>query len=324
MTTQSVFKTPFFSVVIPLYNKATSISNAVRSVLAQDFGDFEIIVVDDGSTDRGPAFVSGIRDRRLRIVHQKNAGVSAARNRGVCTSRADRVVFLDADDLWQPSLLGTIRGLVHRFPSAGIYATGYTVADRSGRHDICVSAELLDGDDEGVLRNYFRAAWSGWPPIHTSSICMPKRVFEATGGFPVGVLCGQDTALWAKVALSFDIVVSRRNCAIYNLEGPENNTRFRYYGSAAYFDYLSLLNGREEFAFRDDLEKYAAQKMYDMAVTALVHGADQKIARTILRRVHSRHLPGRRRLIAFLLLLPSWARRAMFHCKQRMKAKPRR
>ncbi len=321
MTTHLASKPPAFSVVIPLYNKAKSISATVRSVLAQDVGDFEIIVVNDGSTDRGPAIVSGIRDRRLRIVHQKNAGVSAARNRGVSSSRAEQIVFLDADDLWQPTLLSTMRGLVQRFPSAGIYATGYTVVDRRGRHDIRVPAELLGGDEEGVLKNYFRAAWSGWPPIHTSSICMPKRVFEAAGGFPSGVHCGQDTALWAKVALSSDIVISRENGAIYNLEGPENNTRFRYYGSAAYFDYLGLLSEHPGFVFQDDLEKYVVQKMYDMAVTAVVHGDDPKTARDILRRVDSRHLRARRRLITGLLLLPRWTRRAMFHCKQCVKTK---
>ena len=319
MSKKSSQTPPFFSVVIPLYNKDRSVANAIYSVLAQDCADFEIIVVDDGSTDSGPKIVSEMSDERLRVVHQKNAGASAARNRGISLSRADHIVFLDADDLWQPTLLSTIRHLIQRFPSAGIYATGYTVVDRKGRHDIGVPADLLDGNNEGVLRNYFRAAWSGWPPIHTSSICMPKHVLQEAKGFPDGVQGGQDTALWAKVALFSNVVVSRKNCATYNLEGPQNNTRFRYYGKASSFDYLTLLDGQTEFDFYDDLETYAVQMMYDMAVSALVHGNDRKTAHGVLRRIHRRHLRGRRSLIIGLLWLPHWARRALFLCKQRGK-----
>ncbi len=171
-----------------------------------------------------------------------------------------------------------------------------------------------------MIRNYFRAACSSVPPIYTSSICVQRQVFCATGGFPLGVRCGEDTALWAKCALISDVVVSRRLGAVYHQVGTENNTRFRYFGSDAYFDYLSLLEGQSDFPYYDDLEKYAAFKMYEIAVAALVHDDDRDTAWRMLRRVDSGHWRGRRQLVRSLLLLPPTARRVLFRLKQRMKA----
>jgi glycosyltransferase involved in cell wall biosynthesis len=104
-----------FSVVIPLYNKARQIENTIRSVLAQDFQDFEIIVVDDGSTDGGSDLIIPINDTRIRLVFQVNAGVSAARNFGVHESSAEYIAFLDADDEWYPWHLEEIDKLIRNF-----------------------------------------------------------------------------------------------------------------------------------------------------------------------------------------------------------------
>ena len=306
--------------MIPLYNKEQSVRRAVRSVLAQDFTDFELVVVNDGSTDRGPEIVSEIHDSRLRLVNQPNSGVSAARNSGVERSRSRHVAFLDADDQWEPTYLSIIRRLVQRFPGAGIYSTAYAIVDGGGKRISAVSRQFLDGNDEGVIRNYFRAACSRVPPIHTSSICIPKRVYRAVGGFPVEDPCGEDVALWARIALAHDVVVTRKCGAVYYQVGTENNTRFRYFGGEGYFDYLSLLEGQSDFPYYDDLEKYAVSKMYEIAVAALVHDDDRATARRMLRRVDSRHGRGRRQLVRSLLLLPPTARRALFRLKQRMKA----
>ena len=121
---------PHFSVIMPLYNKAPYVRKAVESIVGQSFTDWELIIVDDCSTDSSTAVVEQITDPRIRIVRlEKNGGVSAARNRGVAESAATYICFLDADDWWEPTFLEEMAGLVERHPNAGIYGTGYTIVD---------------------------------------------------------------------------------------------------------------------------------------------------------------------------------------------------
>ncbi|NIA10441.1 MAG: glycosyltransferase, partial [Nitrospiraceae bacterium] len=124
---------PKVSAVIPLYNKAPYIQRALRSVLAQIFQDFEIIVIDDGSTDDGAQIVKSIPDKRIRLIQQENAGVSAARNRGIKEAKGDLIAFLDADDAWKSEFLETILRLKKKFPEAGAYATAYEMVFPSGK-----------------------------------------------------------------------------------------------------------------------------------------------------------------------------------------------
>src|SRR5712691_2909381 len=116
---------PAISVVIPLYNKAAYIERTLDSIRRQTWTDFEVVVVNDGSTDGSGAMAANFGDPRFRVVTQRNAGEGAARNRGIAESQADLIAFLDADDCWETSFLEAIAGLSARYPDAGILATGY-------------------------------------------------------------------------------------------------------------------------------------------------------------------------------------------------------
>ncbi|HEX4301898.1 MAG TPA: glycosyltransferase [Rhizomicrobium sp.] len=104
--------TPFFSVVIPVYNRADCLGAALHSVLAQDDPDFEIVVVDDGSRDDPKAVIAGIADPRIRYIRQDNAGGGAARNRGILAAVGDFIAFLDSDDVFLPHHLRAMRRLL--------------------------------------------------------------------------------------------------------------------------------------------------------------------------------------------------------------------
>jgi glycosyltransferase involved in cell wall biosynthesis len=112
------------SVLVPLYDKAAFIEATVRSVLAQDYPNFELLIVDDGSTDNGAARLqAGFNDSRIRIIRQANAGAGAARNRALGLAQGPSLAFLDADDEWSPTHLSDLLYLATEFPRAGILAT---------------------------------------------------------------------------------------------------------------------------------------------------------------------------------------------------------
>ena len=119
---------PFFSVIIPLYNKAPYVAKTIESVLRQTFSDYELMVIDNGSTDGSGDIVAKYSDPRLQIHRiEENAGVSNARNKGVELTSAPYITFLDADDWWEPSFLEEMARLIEKHPSAGIYGTSYYI-----------------------------------------------------------------------------------------------------------------------------------------------------------------------------------------------------
>lgn len=206
------------SVVMPLFNKERQVARAVRSVLGQTRREFELIVVDDGSTDGSRAVVASIRDCRLRVLGQANAGVSAARNRGIGAAGADLIAFCDADDEWEPDHLASILGLAARFPEAEVLATGYFIAAGDIRRRANILRGLPEGFEEGYLEDYFRVAAVSEPPLHTSSVAVSRRALEAVGLFPVGVHSGEDLLTWARLAQGRRIAYQRRPSATF--QGP--------------------------------------------------------------------------------------------------------
>jgi Glycosyl transferase family 2 len=193
---------PAVSVAISLYNKEAHIGAALRSVLAQSFQDFEVVVVDDGSTDGGPAIVQGFDDPRVKLHRQSNGGVSAARNAGLQLARRDIVAFLDADDLWRPRHLEHLIKLRQRWPDAVLYGNGFIATDNAANAvtDNIQSYERLD--------DYFARWVTGPAPFHTSSSMATRATALQIGGFPVGFSRGEDLAFFVRMALAGAVAVS--------------------------------------------------------------------------------------------------------------------
>lgn len=205
---------PHFSVIMPLYNKAPYVRKAVESVVGQTWRDWELIVVDDGSTDGGGDIVTSIADPRIRLVRQENAGVSAARNRGVSLSTAPYTTFLDADDWWEPTFLEEMAGLIERHPDAGIYGTGYWIVKNDRKRLAPIGVE--EGFAEGEI-NYCQVyARTLCMPLTSITVCIPRRVFDEAGGFPLGITLGEDFLLWLRIALTHKTVLLNKPLANYN------------------------------------------------------------------------------------------------------------
>ena len=124
---------PTISVIIPTYNRAQLAKRAVKSVLGQSFRDFEVILVDDGSTDHTKEILQGLGDARVRYIYQPNRGPSVARNTGILAARGDYVAFLDSDDRFLPHHLERLHARLEDNPSAGIAHGWAVVVDRQGR-----------------------------------------------------------------------------------------------------------------------------------------------------------------------------------------------
>ncbi|MDP8208206.1 MAG: glycosyltransferase family A protein [Candidatus Electryonea clarkiae] len=144
------------SVVIPLYNKEQYIARAIQSVLSQTYNDFELIVVDDGSTDASAKVVEEFNDPRQRLIRQPNAGECAARNRGIAESRTELIAFLDADDQWLPEHLIAIKCLSEKYPECGAFATAYDIVDPPYHRYTANFETIPKAPWVGIIPNYFK------------------------------------------------------------------------------------------------------------------------------------------------------------------------
>lgn len=209
----SNIKTPLITVIMPLYNKAAEVGRAVESVLAQTVNDFELIIVNDGSTDNGPDLVRGIQNPRVRIIDQKNEGVSAARNRGIMEARAELIAFLDADDEWESDFLATIIRLRCNFPFCDAFATAYYYSTPDGQRRPVFFRGMPKSPWEGVADFCFPCDLD--PPISMSAIAVTKKAITSIGGFPVGITIGEDLLMRVRLRLEYDIAYSTHLCSIY-------------------------------------------------------------------------------------------------------------
>ena len=173
------------SVIIPLYNKVDHIEDTLRSVLAQTYKDYEIVVVDDGSIDGSTELVENLGIDNLRLIRQNNAGVSAARNSGIEEARGEFVALLDADDLWKPDYLAVQFEMTQKYPDCDVFATDYEFKDSVGKVSPTV-LNKMDINQSGIFENYFEVASCSNPPLWTSAVMARGSALLAIGGFPMG------------------------------------------------------------------------------------------------------------------------------------------
>lgn len=183
-----------FSVVIPLYNKESSIQSTLKSVLEQTFRDFEVIVVNDGSTDRSVERINIFSDSRIRLIHQENQGVSAARNRGIQEAKRDWVAFLDADDEWDREKLALFYKDIQRHPKVNWGFAGFYLFKGEK-----IRGAHLYKTKNTVLTNIFDDLLNGIK-IQTSSVVV-RRAFliEHNIAFTVGINNSEDREVWYKL-----------------------------------------------------------------------------------------------------------------------------
>lgn len=218
------------SVIIPLYNKAASIASTLECVRSQSFADWEAVVVDDGSTDGSGDIVNTINDSRIRLIHQHNAGVSAARNRGIQEAKGEFIAFLDADDEWDKEYLAAQYELTKKYPDCDVFAMNYEFQDINGKKTPTIINKLPFKDVDGVLSNYFEVASCSHPPLWTSAVMVRKSAFQNIEGFPVGIKSGEDLLTWARLACRYKIAYCKTPLAtfVFDPKGFDQNQKERF------------------------------------------------------------------------------------------------
>ena len=202
------------SVVIPLYNKRSTILRALNSVITQTVQPEEIIVVNDGSTDGSEIIVDQLNHHLIRLIHQPNTGVSNARNRGIEEAKGDWIAFLDADDEWFPEFLESIINLHIEFPSCNVLATSYKICEENG-FEKSIRLRKVKLECKGVLENYFEVLAFSDPPICSSATVVRRESLRKIGKFPEGIGSGEDLITWAKLAVSNKIAYNLKALSIF-------------------------------------------------------------------------------------------------------------
>ncbi len=211
-----------FSVVIPLYNKEKYIQKAVQSVLDQTYSNFELIVIDDGSTDLSLSKLEIFNDVRIKIISQENAGVSKARNFAVEVASFEYIAFLDADDWWHKDFLLEMESLISEFSNAAVYSSSYFKV-KNGKN---ISANIgVTADFKRGYINYYEVySNTFWVPVNCSFVVVKKTIFEELGGFNSKLKFGEDLDLWVRFSLKNKFAFINK-CLAYSNQDVEVNSR---------------------------------------------------------------------------------------------------
>lgn len=186
---------PLFSIIIPTYNRAHFLSGAIESVLNQTCSDWELLIIDDGSTDNTKEVVLNYPDRRIRYVHQKNAERSAARNNGIQHAKGEWICFLDSDDEYLEHHLAILKTEIeNRNNQPGLYITGHLIQSNGTirKHP------FLD-----TTVNVVKEIWSKF--ILINSVCVHHSILEKNR-FNINYRIWEDTHLWLRIAVQYPVI----------------------------------------------------------------------------------------------------------------------
>jgi glycosyltransferase involved in cell wall biosynthesis len=278
---------PYFSIVIPVYNKEKFVAKTIESVLNQTFTDYEIIIVNDGSTDQSEAKISTFNDNRIKYYSKKNEGVALARNFGIEKATADYICFLDADDYWYPTFLETMQRYSSELPEQKVFAAAIEIETKNKT----ISAHYsIPSTSDFEIVNFFDASQKECA-LWTSSVCIHKSVFEKIGDFDTNIKHGEDTELWIRIGLQFTIVFIRKILSRYVYDEKSISRNSNYYFEQYTFDKYAV-----EEKKNPALKKYMDLNRFSAVIKCKLHG-DWKTAQEIYSEIDLKNLSYKKRIL---------------------------
>jgi len=251
------------SVVIPTYNRANVLANSIESVLAQTYKDYELIVVDDGSTDDTAELMQKyLEDERVRYIQlEKNAGVSNARNVGAQNAMGEWIAFQDCDDHWRPQKLEKQMAFIKANPNCGLLYSAYEFHMPDNPEAIKVPQGVCSGELVNALLIHNR--------IGAPTVLVQKKLFIDLGGFDLSYPALEDWDFAIKAAIATEIgYVDEPLVDAHYTEGSISRSVFNYYQARC------MLIA----SYRGELEK---RNLFDVAVMEMLQSIDDQNPETI-------------------------------------------
>jgi glycosyltransferase involved in cell wall biosynthesis len=278
---------PLFSIVIPVFNKEKFVAKTLKSVLAQNFMDYEIIIVNDGSTDTSEAIITAFEEERINYFSKKNEGVAIARNFGIDKAKGDYICFLDADDYWFPTFLETMNLYIQKLPDQKVFACAIEVETKNKSFAAQYS---IDRKSDYEVLDFFDASQKECV-LWTSSVAIHKSVFETVGVFDTNIKKGEDTELWIRIGLQFPIIFIWEILAKYVYDESSASRNLNYFFEPYTFDKYAM-----EEKQNAKLKQYLDLNRYSAVVKCNLSG-DWKTSGEIYREIDLNNLSWKKRIL---------------------------
>ena len=297
-----------FSVIIPVYNKANFVAQTIQSVLAQSFTDYEIILINDGSTDKSLQVLQTFNASNIRLINQENQGLSAARNKGIAAAKGKIIALLDADDLWEPQHLQSLYELSQKFPEAKLYGTAYVELFSDGTR-VPPKINLKTAEPQLLIPDFFEASLFQ-PLVPPSSFAFQKNIIESTGGFDTQITCFEDVDFYIRAHLKFKMAYTTQATMLYRLESENQITKGRLHRKQM----PNLQSYLDKNPNHKSLHTYIHRHWYFTCNYLKTEGAQEHF-QAMRNKLDTRYLNPKQRL---LLALPALLLRGLRSFKKRL------
>jgi len=304
---------PKFSIIIPLYNKEAHIIDTLESVFKQTFTDYEVIVVNDGSTDNSLQLVTELEHGNLFIFNNNNQGVSHARNFAMLQAKGEYFAFLDADDIWLNNHLEKLNNLITTYPNSGMYCTNY-IFNYNNKFNTYTYFPTIPKDKNwsGIVPDFFIDSLI-YRIALTSATAIPREITSEIGFFDTNFTSGQDTDYWIRIALKKTVAFTKEHTVMY-MAGADNRISD---SSVRKRRCITFEKFKDEEKTNKSLKKFNDMCRYRLAIKHKIIG-DLKMYQYYKKDISLKNISWNKKIF---FLIPSYILLKLWRFKQWLKTK---
>ncbi len=240
------------SVIIPVFNKAATLQKTIESVLAQTFTAFELLLVNDASTDNSLDIIQQFNDTRIQLINQEHKGVSYTRNTGIKVAKSPFIAFLDADDIWKKNHLENLIQLSKKHFECAVFSSAYSVTypNKTRKFNFKIAPQNPMDFFENSLN---------FSLLNSSNIMIKKIIFDVVGYYNTSYSGGEDTELWVRMMLKYKLCFSNEITVTINkrLTEQASSTLTNYHEADYVFHFLKEEKNNNALRKYMDLQRYA-------------------------------------------------------------------